>query len=111
MRTIATPERTRIDVEVLAVRDYGTRRPISGTSTLNIDGHLLGVRAVDRLRVFAQLGSVRRPGNPGEFDFAQHARVNRRLCWLTSEFPECVTTLSPGSRWNPSQALVAVEKS
>ena len=105
MRTIVTPERTRIDVEVLAVRDGDTWRPISGTPTLNIDGHLLVVRAGDRLRVFAQLSSVRRPGNPGEFDHAQHARVNRRLCWLSSEFPECVTTLSPGSRWNPSQAL------
>ena len=34
------------------------------------------------------------PQNPGEFDFAQHARVDRRRCQLRAESPACVTVTS-----------------
>lgn len=100
LRTIVTPERTRLDVEVLALRDDATWRPVSGAATLLVDGHLLGVLPGDRLRVFAQLGSMGRPHNPGDFDFARFARGDRRLCSLRSEFPECVARLSDGSPWS-----------
>jgi competence protein ComEC len=100
LRAIATPERTRLDVEVLALRDGESWRPASGVATLFIDGHLLSLEPGDRMRVFAQLNSVGRPHNPGEFDFARQARGDRRLCSLRSEFPECVVQLSHGSPWS-----------
>jgi competence protein ComEC len=105
LRTIVTPERTRLEVEALAVRDGDTWLPMSGLATLFVDGHLLNVAPGDRLRVFAQMSTTGRPHNPGEFDFARFARVDRRLCVLRSEFPECVTRVSRGSLWSWSRAI------
>jgi competence protein ComEC len=100
LRTIATLDRTRLDVELLGIRDGDAWRPASGVATLFVDGHLLGVQPGDRLRVFVQLGAFHKPANPGEFDFARQARISGRLCWLRSEFPECVTVAARGSGWN-----------
>ncbi len=52
------------------------------------------------MRIFGQLSPTRPPANPGEYDFAARARVDRRLCWLSAEFPECVTSIAPGSAWS-----------
>jgi competence protein ComEC len=98
LATIARADRTRLEVDVLAIRDGDTWRNVSGVATLFVDGHLEGVRPGDRLRVFAGLGAIARPANPGEFDFAGHSRIQRRLCSLSCEFPECITILAPGSR-------------
>jgi competence protein ComEC len=108
LRTIATPDRTRLEVEVLAVRDADDWRPARGASTLFVDGHLLGVRAGDRLRVFAQLNANAAPQNPGEFDFSRLARAERQLCQMRSEFPECVTLLSAARGWSWSRAIDAL---
>jgi competence protein ComEC len=60
----------------------------------------LDLRPGDRLRVFAQLGALAVPQNPGEFDFARQARGDGRLFSMRCEFPECVTRLSTGSFWS-----------
>jgi competence protein ComEC len=91
LRTIATPERTRLEVEVRALRDRDVWRPASGRVTIYCDGSLRDIRAGDQLRIFCQLGPLAGPANPGEFDFAAQARGERRLCWARSEFPECIT--------------------
>src|SRR5262249_24319564 len=75
-----------------------------GTVTLQIDGHISEIRAGDRLLIFGHLTAARRPANPGQFDYAAHARASRRLCWLQSEFPECVTVLERGG-WRPERLL------
>ena len=90
LRTIATRERTRVEVALARIRDGDTWRDAAGRTTLFVSGHLIDVRAGDRLRVFGQLRSIRRPANPGEFDFAAYSRAERRLCAVDSEFPECV---------------------
>jgi competence protein ComEC len=105
LRTLPTPERTRIEIDLLAVRDCATWRPVSGTATLLVDGHLLDIRSGDHLRVFGQLASIRGAANPGEFDFARQARASRRLCWLSTDFPECVSVLTRGSRWGVSRGI------
>ncbi|MBI3837812.1 MAG: DUF4131 domain-containing protein, partial [Planctomycetia bacterium] len=76
LRMLATPERTRLEIDLLAVRDGEAWRPLSGTATLLVDGHLLDIRSGDHLRIFGQLASVRQAANPGEFDYAQQARAN-----------------------------------
>ncbi len=100
LHTLATPDRTRVDLELLAIRDSDAWRAATGSATLLVDGHLLGVSAGDRVRVFGQLASVRQPANRGEFDFARHARAERCLCWLRSEFPDCITLAASGSAWS-----------
>ncbi len=98
LSTIATGDRTKVDVEVLRIRDGQQWRSVSGAATLFVAGPLAEIRPGDRLRVFGSLSALRRPANPGEFDFARHARAQRRLCSLYCEFPECVSMLARGSR-------------
>ncbi len=101
LRTLITPERTRLDVAVLSVRDGAAWREASGTATLFVDGHVPDLRPGDRLRVLAQWATIARPQNPGEFDFARQSRGDRRLCSLRCEFPETSTirpALPPGAR-------------
>ncbi|MGD9721551.1 MAG: ComEC/Rec2 family competence protein [Pirellulales bacterium] len=105
----AAPERTRLDVEVLAVRDGDRWRATSGRATVFVSGYLDRVHAADRVRIFGQWSAVRGPDNPGEFDFARRARAERRLCGVSVEFPECVTAL-PDDGWRWPDALSALRR-
>ncbi|REK05441.1 MAG: ComEC/Rec2 family competence protein [Planctomycetota bacterium] len=100
LRTIATPERTRLEVDVVGLRDRDLWRNASGHATIYCDGHVLDIEPGDRLRVFVQLGAIPGPDNPGEFDFAAQARGDRRLCWARCEFPECVSRVSERHTWS-----------
>lgn len=102
LRAIPITERTRLEIEVLAIRDRRTWRRASGRASLLVDGYVNDVRWGDRLRVFAQLGAWPGPANPGEFDFAAQARAEGRLCSLQCEFPECMTARGRRPRWNPA---------
>lgn len=96
LRTFPLPERTRLELEVLAIRDGAGWRPASGRARLYAGGQVEGVQPGDTLRVFAQLGALPRPANPGEFDFAALSRARRELCSLRCEFAECVTIRGGG---------------
>ena len=95
-------------VEVTRIRDGADWRPAGGVCQLAVDGHVLGVHQGDLLRVFGQFARIAPPLNPGEFDFAEHARADRQLVRVRSSLPECVTILAPGSSWDPGQLLDAV---
>lgn len=99
LRTIAQRERTRIEVEVVAVRDGNEWRTASGRATLLIDGNVLDVNAGDTLRAFAQWSRASKPANPGEFDFSSLARSRRELVTLFCEFPECLASDHAGWTW------------
>jgi competence protein ComEC len=105
LRAIPGSEQSRLPVELVRIRDGATWRPATGLSQLIIPGHLLGVRAGDRLQVFGQLARPSSPLNPGEFDFAAHARADRQLANLRSTAPECVTRLASAAFWTP-RALI-----
>ncbi|HEX5446499.1 MAG TPA: ComEC/Rec2 family competence protein, partial [Pirellulales bacterium] len=98
-------ERTRLRVRAAAVRDGEQWRSASGIAQLWVDGRLSGVRAGDRLRVVGQLSAPAAAQNPGEFDFALHARADRQLSRLSADFPECVQVTRRGSRWSASRLL------
>jgi competence protein ComEC len=102
LRAIPVPERTRLEIEVLAIRDGDAWRPASGRASLVVDGYAGDVQAGDRLRVFARLGAFEAPSNPGEFDYAAHARSARRLCFASCEFPECLAVDEVRPRWRPA---------
>jgi len=93
MRIIPPLDRTRVEVRVVGIRDRSRWLPASGRARLTVDGHLLGVRAGDRLRVYAKLSAPRPAANPGDFDTADHHRAHRRLTLLRSDYPDCVTRL------------------
>jgi competence protein ComEC len=101
----ATPDRTRLEVTVVAVRDDATWRAASGHATVFVSGFLEDVEAGDRVRIFCQLAPVRQPANPGEYDFARRARADRQLCFATTDFPECVTRVARGGALTWRRAL------
>jgi hypothetical protein len=100
LRAIPVGERSRVPIELVGIRDGARWRPASGVCQLTVDGHLLGVHSGDHLRIFGQLARVSPQLNPGEFDFAAHARADRQLVRVRSSTPESVTTLEPGATWS-----------
>ncbi len=108
LRAIPGTERSRLLVELTRIRGGRGWHPASGTCQLTVDGHLLGVHPGNRLRVFGQLARPTPPMNPGEFDFAAHARANRRLAQMRSSAPECVTRLSRAGHWSLLNLLDAI---
>lgn len=105
LRAIPGTERSRLLVDVTGIRDGRNWLPASGTCQLAVNGHLLGVHPGDVLRVFGQLARPAPPLNPGEFDFAAHARADRQLARIRSSAPECVVRTSAGSTWSPQYLL------
>jgi competence protein ComEC len=105
LRAIPGGEQSRLPVELVRIRDGSQWRPATGYSQLTVPGHLLGVHAGDRLQVFGQLARSSSPLNPGEFDFAAHARADRQIASLRSTAPECVSKLASAAVWTP-RALV-----
>ncbi len=105
MRAIPTGDRSQLEVRVTAIRDKRLWRPAAGLAMLSVDGHLLGVHAGDQLEVFATCSRTSPPGNPGEMDFAAHARADRRRCVMRANYPDCVRVIAKGSRWNLENAL------
>ncbi len=104
LRAIPAGERSRLVIQVTAIRDGTHWRQASGICQLTVNGHLLGVRPDDHLRIFGQLARPSPPLNPGEFDFAEHARADRQLARMRSSVPECVRVLQPG----PTASIVSI---
>ncbi|MEX2306373.1 MAG: ComEC/Rec2 family competence protein [Pirellulales bacterium] len=108
LRAIPGSERSRLTIDVVSIRDGKTSRPAAGRCQLAVEGHLLGVRPGDRLRVFGQLAAPSPPLNPGEFDFAAHGRADRQLTRVRSSAPECVSVIHRSSGRGPANFLEAV---
>jgi competence protein ComEC len=102
LRAIPGTEQSRLVVEALRIRDGQRWQSASGRCRLIVEGHLLGIHPGDRLRVFGQLARPAPPLNPGEFDFAAHARGDRELTRIRSTAPECVTRLDTPTGWRPT---------
>ncbi len=103
MRIIPQFDRTQVEVRVIGIRDGARWQAASGRARLTVDGHLLGVRAGDRLRIFGHLSAPRPAHNPGDFDYAAHARADRKLGQLRSEYPDCVTVVRRGHFLSPAR--------
>lgn len=96
LRTVPKGDETELLLQVTRVRDRQVWRPASGRAFLDVDGHLLGVRAGDRVRIMALASQPMKPLNPGEFDYAAYERSRRVLCRLRGLFPESVSVVEPG---------------
>jgi competence protein ComEC len=100
LRVIPQGDSCRLRVALDAVRDGDDWQPATGRATLTIDGHLLGVRAGDRVRVLALIHRTPPAQNPGEYDAAYHERVDRQLVRLSAVSPDCVTRIAAGSPYH-----------
>ncbi len=100
MRIVPAEDSTRVDLDITAIRDGEQWRDCSGQSTLYVGGKMSDLAVGTRVRVFAILVAPRPLHNPGEFDFAQHARGDRTLARLTAAQEASVIPLSEGSSWS-----------
>lgn len=100
LNAIPGGDRSRLIVRVTRIREQDRWLPASGRALLMVDGHLLGVHYGDRLRIMAQLSAPEPPQNPGEFDFAEHVRVDRQLSHLWADNPDGVTVLEHAGGWS-----------
>jgi competence protein ComEC len=108
-RAIPVGERSQVPLAVTGIRRGTTWQPARGHSRLTVDGQLLGVQAGDRVRIFALISAPRKPQNPGEFDYALHARAERRLAEFRTGFPECVEVVQRGAWHAPRRLLNRVQ--
>ena len=96
MRTIPKGDETELFLRVTSIRNGQTWQPASGNATVDIDGHLLGARAGDKLRLYVLASRPRGTFNPNEFDFSKWERSRRVFCKLRGIFPESVQPLARG---------------
>jgi competence protein ComEC len=108
LRSIPKGDVSELLLRVTAARHGATWKPASGVAAVDVEGHVLGVRAGDRVRVFALLTKPSAPLNPGEFAFDQHQRSRRILARLRSLFPEHVERLEYGGWWNWRRGLATL---
>ena len=101
----AREEPQPICVEVIALKS--PLPTVSGRAELLVEGHLLGVKASDRLRVFGLFSEPPTVANPGDFDFAWYRRAKRQLFELRTNFPDSVAVVSRGPLLSPRRALGA----
>lgn len=109
-RAIPIGERSRVRLAATSLRDRTMWRPVSGYCQVTFEGKLPGVRAGDRVRVFAQLREISPPLNPGEFDFATFARTERQLSSLATGTSECLSVLGSDSRWSIEKSIDAIRE-
>lgn len=103
--SLRSTDRSQLEVRVVRVRDGSQWRTAAGDAVLTTVGRLRGVRAGDGLRIFALLSAPDPPGNPGEPDFREYERGERRLFRLVSTHPQCVMRIDPAGDFGPKQLV------
>ena len=111
MRVVPAWEQSRVALRLQRLRDGEAWRPAGGTAMLTVDGHLLGVRAGDRLRIFAQFAAPKPEMNPGGFDASVFQRRQRHLCRLFASYPDCAKVIAQGAAFTPRRMLGALRSS
>lgn len=99
------PQRTRLKLYATALREGNLWRSASGYLACAIDGDLGELRPGDRVRVAGFISRLPSALNPGEFDFAHHARADRELCQIRSDIPDAVQILRKAEWYWPSSWL------
>jgi competence protein ComEC len=105
LQTMKEGPRSSLAVDALSIRDGGGWRVAAGRAMVLVRGDLVGIDAGDRLRIFALLGKPMAARNPGEFDFARHARGGRQLSLLWCKSPDCITICRPAAPWHPGRLI------
>ena len=86
--------RTRFNLEVKSIRCGQEFEPTAGTVQVFVSDRADDLKVGDQIQLVGSLSSVPAPTNPGSFDFQQHFRGQRILCWVNAESIEAVTVVS-----------------
>ena len=96
---------SRLDVDLVALRNGAAWQPASGRARLTVQGPPPEIAAGDRLRVFGRLSAPSGPQNPGAFDYAARLCADGILSRLRAEVPECVSVVRPSGSWGLTRLL------
>jgi competence protein ComEC len=100
-----TEIKTRFEIVVHALRDGATWRRAAGRADVQLDDALDGVAAGDRVHLLGRVARSPPPLNPGEFDFAEHYRAERKLCVVRAAGRDAVTVVERRSTGDVSAWL------
>jgi competence protein ComEC len=105
LRALPAEERSRMTIEVTAIRDGRQWRTAGGQATLISDGWLKGIEAGDELLIFGSAARTQPPGNPGELDFAAHNRADRIRSVVHVGHAEGIQVVQPAAAWHVNRWL------
>lgn len=88
-------DRSLCEVDAAALLSAGSPVPTTGRLRLEVSGHLLHVRAGDRVRLLGALVVPGPPRNPGGYDFRAWLRGRGVDCVLRCDHPDAVTLIEP----------------
>lgn len=105
LQMFAPTEQSRLEVDVVGVRDGASWRSASGRATIEVRGPSPEVHAGDRLRCFVRLSAPAPPHNPGARDYAAQLRAEGVHTRLLAEVSQCISVIRPGA-WLGFSALL-----
>ena len=105
MRIVPKGEESELLVRVIAIRERNVWRSASGLASLDVEGHLEGVRAGDTLEMMVLASRPMQPLNPGDFDYAAWQRSRGIYCMMRAVRPECITKIKSGWAWSFSRIM------
>lgn len=94
------PNQWKVPFRIRQIRSGATWEVASGDTEIYVSGDTLDVRPGQSILVFAQATCSEAALNPGEFDFADWARANRRRTFLRSGFSQCLQASGAPTRWS-----------
>lgn len=105
MRIVPAMDSTRVELDITGIRDGELWHACSGRAMLYVGGTMNDHAVGTRVRVYGVMVAPRPLHNPGEFDFAAHARGDRTLARLAAAQEASVVPLDAGSDWNVAAAF------
>lgn len=105
MNAIPRGERSRLEIDALAIRHGDAWHPAVGRALLTVDGELTGIEAGDRLRITGALALPPPPLNPGTFHYPDYLRAMRIRAVLFAEDAEAVQIVDQATGLNPRRWL------
>jgi competence protein ComEC len=89
----------RFDADVVALRNGSEWQPVSGRTTLLVQGPPPKIGCGDRWRCFGRLSAPLGPQNPGASDRTAFLRAQRVRSRIQAEVPECLSLVDQGPAW------------
>lgn len=100
--------RSRMVVNITAIRDQGKFRRASGKVVTFVDGKVDGVGTGDEVEFAGKLSVIRPTSNPGEYNLRSFFRGKRTFCWMNLHSPDVLKSRPAGNPVTATASFVRV---
>ena len=104
------PLQTRLRVQLESIRDHTDWVDLSGQVDVILHESIEDVRSGDRLQVFGKMFGLKRPTNPGQFDFENYMRSQGRFATIHVYDARAIEVLERPERWAGAELLSRVRR-